>query len=62
MLVAVDRSALPPEQEHERGYTVRLPDGSERNTLASRLRLPLEPGSGRPQLEEERGGAVALLR
>jgi hypothetical protein len=27
---------------HERGYTVRLPDGRERNTLASRLRLPLD--------------------
>eukprot|EP01047_Picozoa_sp_COSAG01_P064624 COSAG01_NODE_8585_length_2728_cov_14.207684_6_plen_112_part_00 len=59
VLVAVDRSALPPDQEHERGYTVRLPDGSEQNTLASRLRLPaaghshrsalpLEPGRYRP--------------
>ena len=38
-LVTVDRAVLPPEQEEERGYTVRLPDGRERNTLRSRLRL-----------------------
>ena len=39
-LVVVDRTALPAEQEAERGYTVRLPDGRERNTLRARLRLP----------------------
>ena len=38
-LVCVDRTVLPPEQEEERGYTVMLPDGRERNTLRSRLRL-----------------------
>jgi hypothetical protein len=42
VLRTVDRSAMPPEQEHERGYTVQLPDGRERNTLASRLQLPLD--------------------
>ena len=40
VLVAVDREVLSAEQEAERGYTVRLLDGSERNTLRARLRLP----------------------
>lgn len=42
-LVVVDRTVLPAEQETERGYTVRLPDGRERNTLRARLRLPDQP-------------------
>jgi hypothetical protein len=40
VLVMVDPSALPPEQEHTRSYTVWMPDGRERNTLAERLQVP----------------------
>ena len=42
-LVVVDQTVLPPEQEAERGYTVRLHDGRERNTLRVRLRLLPQP-------------------
>lgn len=42
VLVSTNRSVLPPEQEADRGHTVRLPDGSQRNTIRSRLRVPEE--------------------
>ena len=44
-LVGVDRTAMPPEQEVDRDYTVRLESGQERNTIGRNLFWPSE-GAG----------------
>ena len=60
-LVSVDRTVLPPEQEEERGYTVRLPDGRERNTLRARLWLPVEGLSFAEENLEEVAAALTAV-